>query len=357
MDLLSSKKPENDKDESLEYLVMPKFDKNRQESPKTVVPPETKKLKIPGPPGSKKKILAVIAGLLIAAALAFAGYYAYSKWSPSSGGGKGTDQKTKINVDVPDTENLDPDFDGLSNAAEIKAGTAQDKPDTDSDGLADGDEVNIYGSDPRQIDTDSDKYDDGAEVAGGYSPIVNSAAAADPDERQKWVKNSLEFGLHEPTSTTLKTKNRGDELPGNKTTYINKQFGYSIDVPDIFDVSEEFEGVRIDLFPKGSQKNADGSVNAVISVKMSTADSTQELEAFINEFYAQAEKDTQGKYMVQKIVTLQEHPLKPIRVETNLDTATYFRKDDRTPFIEIEREFYDSLRSSYDEVVTSFKFR
>jgi hypothetical protein len=64
----------------------------------------------------------------------------------------------------------DSDGDGLTNAEEIAAGTSVSKADTDSDGLGDREEVQVYGTDPRRADTDGDSYTDGVEVRGGYNP-------------------------------------------------------------------------------------------------------------------------------------------------------------------------------------------
>jgi hypothetical protein len=88
----------------------------------------------------------------------------------------------------------DPDEDGLTNDQELQAGTDQNNPDTDGDGLNDGDELRIYRTDPKKFDTDGDGlfdndeiqtwktnpnnadsdgdgYQDGAEVQGGYNPL------------------------------------------------------------------------------------------------------------------------------------------------------------------------------------------
>lgn len=60
----------------------------------------------------------------------------------------------------------DPDGDGLSNSTEQLPGINTDpsNPDTDADGLTDGEEVNQYGTQPRLADTDGDGLSDGAEV-------------------------------------------------------------------------------------------------------------------------------------------------------------------------------------------------
>ncbi len=65
---------------------------------------------------------------------------------------------------------LDSDGDGLANDEELEYGTSVTKPDTDSDGLGDREEIKVYGTDPRRFDTDSDTYSDGQEVRSGYNP-------------------------------------------------------------------------------------------------------------------------------------------------------------------------------------------
>jgi eukaryotic-like serine/threonine-protein kinase len=58
----------------------------------------------------------------------------------------------------------DSDNDGLSDYQEAILGTDPNNPDTDGDGLSDGDEVFIYGTDPRKRDTDGDFLPDGDEI-------------------------------------------------------------------------------------------------------------------------------------------------------------------------------------------------
>jgi len=58
----------------------------------------------------------------------------------------------------------DPDNDGLDNLEELIANTDPNNPDTDDDGLNDGDEVNVHATDPNKADTDLDGLEDGEEV-------------------------------------------------------------------------------------------------------------------------------------------------------------------------------------------------
>jgi len=58
----------------------------------------------------------------------------------------------------------DKDADGLGKCDEEKFGTDPEKPDTDGDGLKDGEEVLKYKTEPNKVDTDGDGLKDGEEV-------------------------------------------------------------------------------------------------------------------------------------------------------------------------------------------------
>jgi hypothetical protein len=49
--------------------------------------------------------------------------------------------------------------------------------DSDGDGISDSDEINVYGTDPQNADTDFDGVFDGAEIAAGTNPLVADNAA------------------------------------------------------------------------------------------------------------------------------------------------------------------------------------
>lgn len=66
----------------------------------------------------------------------------------------------------------DADGDGLTNIREIELGTDPAKVDSDSDGLIDSDELNKYLSDPLRYDTDTDGASDGFEIGYGSSPLT-----------------------------------------------------------------------------------------------------------------------------------------------------------------------------------------
>ena len=77
---------------------------------------------------------------------------------------------------------LDSDGDGLTNAEELDHGTSVTKADTDGDGLGDREEVEVYETDPKDVDTDGDSFLDGQEVAGGYNPNGPGRLFSVPEE-------------------------------------------------------------------------------------------------------------------------------------------------------------------------------
>jgi len=77
----------------------------------------------------------------------------------------------EVDTDLNGIWDKDEDFDSdnLSNLGEYQNKTEPFIPDSDEDGLLDGDEVHTYGTDPLNPDTDADKLLDGEE---GYSGTI-----------------------------------------------------------------------------------------------------------------------------------------------------------------------------------------
>ena len=82
---------------------------------------------------------------------------------------------------------IDTDTDGIPDRFETgtgtyvspeDTGTSPTNPDSDGDGLTDGQEVYTHHSNPNIKDTDADGFDDGFEVSTGFSP---TSAASTPD--------------------------------------------------------------------------------------------------------------------------------------------------------------------------------
>jgi len=77
-----------------------------------------------------------------------------------------------------DACDADDDNDGLSDLAEATAGSDPLRFDTDGDTLGDGEEVNIYLTDPLLADTDADGFGDVVEVGAGSDPNNSSSIPA-----------------------------------------------------------------------------------------------------------------------------------------------------------------------------------
>jgi outer membrane protein OmpA-like peptidoglycan-associated protein len=91
----------------------------------------------------------------------------------------------------------DPDRDGLTNDEEKQLGTDPNNPDTDGDGLNDGDEVHLYHTDPLKYDTDGDGLSDGDEVLKYHTdPLkydTDGDGLSDGDEVLKYHTDPLKY--------------------------------------------------------------------------------------------------------------------------------------------------------------------
>lgn len=87
------------------------------------------------------------------------GTLAYGFYSLSSNIYKNSNVAAEQGTETVETDNL------------VETLVAQNKLDTDKDGLSDYEETNVYGTSPYLADTDSDGYDDKKEIAGGHDPL------------------------------------------------------------------------------------------------------------------------------------------------------------------------------------------
>ena len=72
-----------------------------------------------------------------------------------------------------DTNSLDSDFDGLNDGDEAFYGVDPLNPDSDGDGIQDGNEVQVYFTSPAFPDTDDDGLTDGQEVYTYFTDVLN----------------------------------------------------------------------------------------------------------------------------------------------------------------------------------------
>jgi hypothetical protein len=79
---------------------------------------------------------------------------------------------TRENELGTDPKNPDSDSDDLTDGEEVNIHETDPlNADSDDDGLRDGDEVVVYRTDPLNADSDGDGFSDGEEVSNGYNPL------------------------------------------------------------------------------------------------------------------------------------------------------------------------------------------
>lgn len=86
-----------------------------------------------------------------------------------------------------------------------ESGAVEPALDSDGDGLSDADELGKYFTDPANPDTDGDGYDDGLEIASGYSPrFAEAKKLIDADSDLDYLNDAWELaagtGLLNPDS-------------------------------------------------------------------------------------------------------------------------------------------------------------
>ncbi len=77
---------------------------------------------------------------------------------------KAMEVKFGVNLYLGSSDDDDDDRDGLRNFEESRLGTNPTNPDTDEDGLSDGQEVRKFKTDPLNADSDGDRIKDGEEI-------------------------------------------------------------------------------------------------------------------------------------------------------------------------------------------------
>ena len=101
----------------------------------------------------------------------------------------------------------DPDVDGLNNLAEYELRADPHNPDTDSDTLSDGDEVNIHGTSPVLSDTDGDSMRDDWELRHDLNPRSNTDSDLDfdGDTFENYIEHALDTDPNDSASFPIVT--------------------------------------------------------------------------------------------------------------------------------------------------------
>ena len=170
----------------------------------------------------------------------------YLKYSPNSATSK------------PDL-NADPDSDGLNNQVEFDRRTDPYNADTDGDGLNDGQEVNLYGTDPlRNADLDNDGLTDSEEIK------IYLTTHNNPDTDGDGLKDGAEVKTH-GTNPKLPDTDRdgltdGDEVNIYRTNPLSAVDGDLDGMPNDW---EQVRGTNLLVDDARADFDGDGVDNVV----------------------------------------------------------------------------------------------
>lgn len=151
----------------------------------------------------------------------------------------------------------DPDEDFLDNFGEQAAGTDPNDPDTDGDGLLDGDEYSLYFSNPLLTDSDFDGLSDMEEVELGEDGYITDPIFADtdgdgvPDGSEVANGTDPEDELDFPTDLgnyIASVTPTNPEPEGVTGTHVTGVF-FGEDVPAFSDRLHQWNGLTVDGLP------------------------------------------------------------------------------------------------------------
>jgi len=155
---------------------------------------------------------------------------------------------------------VDTDGDGLSDYTEVmNTKTNPLVADTDGDSLNDGDEVNNYKTDPLVVDTDKDGLGDGAEV-NQYktNPLMadtDGDGLNDGEEVNKYKTNPL-----------VKDTDKGSIDDGTEVRRGTNPLDPSDDVPKQVEIPLEFQGITFDFDKSDISPEADAILMQAVPV-------------------------------------------------------------------------------------------
>jgi hypothetical protein len=144
--------------------------------------------------------------------------------------GDGLSDGNEVNVRDTNATNPDTDGDGIDDGAELSDENGYETdptdPDTDDDGIDDGREQTSLGTNPTKADTDDDGIDDGEEIVNGSDGYVTDPTSPDSDE--DGLADGAEVNQHDTDPTDPDTDDDGIDDGAE----LSDENGYETDPTD-----------------------------------------------------------------------------------------------------------------------------
>lgn len=242
---------------------------------------------------------------------------------------------------ITGVSDADADIDGdkLTNIEEINLGTKPDNEDTDYDGLADGQEVNEFLTNPLNTDTDEDALTDFDDVKLGFSPLLK-----DTDEDGVWdcdetTYQSITTNIEREEQKTVSNVTVSFEGTGyiNSSTSIKDIYGIDVHTSEV----KGLVGVSIEIISSAEFENA------TISFELNTDEIDTETAENLLILWYDEDNDT---FIPQETYI----DLEKMTVETSVTHFSKYMLVDKSEWYEAWRNninYVSNTETSFDTVI------
>ena len=255
----------------------------------------------------------------------------------------------------------DSDQDSIPNKEELNSKLDPGCPDTDGDGLSDGEEVKQHKTDPLRVDTDRDSADDGWEVANGYDPLVSNVSF-DVTVSSSYEGSSVQASVSLNTSSNPGSMDiKPIRIPGilDETTpgYIGTAYDFD------FDESFSWAEITMNFDPSQLEEGAD----PVIYYYNEETQSLEPMETVVEDGVARAAVSHFSIYILLNRVPMEEVIQKDLMSEADASgtllnvalvvdySGSMNSNDPDYTRINIAKEYILKLRDDHDTAsVTQF---
>lgn len=375
-------KPER-QPEDIQFQVMPQLGKKIQEQELENENNNTEEMRVADNDAGdrqglnifKNKFTYLIGGVLLLVVIALGIYYTFFRKSEAPQPPQQTSRLPKVWLNqyfgvetcLEQTacgDEVDFDNDGLTNFQEFLQGTNPKVNDTDNDGLADGDELNIYKTDPILKYTDrravaaENGYTDGVSVKSNYDPLTPGLQFSET-RLQQISNDTAQHGLHEPTKTTMEVQSSSNSNIDTSSwkTYTNAQYGFEFKYPSSWKAFTS----TIDIFsaffgPTATTTSGVGSVFYDFDVPTGAnlldmiRKDQMENPDFKGTILSQKTKTIENQNVVETIIQSQNG-------QTFVKSITWLNKNKAYDIIiKYDSASQDEILGIFDQITSSFKF-